>query len=192
MLLKSIRNHFSEDEVCIISQDNYYKPEHFQARDENGVINFDLPEGIDEARFLEDIARLTTGKSIEMEEYMFNQPGVKGDIITLKPAPVVVVEGIFIFHFPEISKIIDLKIYLDSPEELKLARRLARDKKERGLEDDIIHYQWHNHAVPSFNTYLLPHKEGADLVINNLESFEEGLDVLRIRIMEILNISSLD
>ena len=138
--LKSLRQHFDEKALCIISQDNYYRQATEQILDENGQINFDRPEGIDDAAFLEDVALLSENQTVTRQEYMFNQPGVAGQIMELKPAPVVIVEGLFIFHFPKIKEIFDLKIFINSEHQIRLERRLIRDNKERGLSEEIIRY----------------------------------------------------
>ena len=109
--LKALRKHFDEDALCIISQDNYYRPVEEQLADENGYINFDRPEGVDHEGFLRDIDLLSKGQTVIMQEYMFNQPGVIGGKIELKPAPVIIVEGLFIFHFEDIRRLLDLKIF---------------------------------------------------------------------------------
>jgi len=177
--LKLLRAFFTDDEVCIISQDNYYKPANQQLTDNQGMINFDLPEGVDDQQFLKDIENLSRNESFEMQEYMFNQPGVIGGMITIKPAPVIIVEGLFIFHFRAINKILDLKVFMDSKEDIKLARRLERDAKERGLTEEIILYQWHNHVIPAYNSYLLPYRDDADIIITNNATFDKGFEIMR-------------
>lgn len=176
--LRSIRNHFKEEEVCIVSQDNYYKPVHEQAKDLRGMINFDLPEGIDDRRFLDDIVRLSLGQTVEMEEYTFNQAGVRGRQLRLIPAPVILVEGLFIFYFERISKLLNLKIYMDSRDDIKLSRRLDRDEAERGLDRETILYQWHHHVFPTYKRYLLPYRDEADIIVTNNYAFEKGLEVI--------------
>lgn len=176
--LRNIRKHFREDEVCIISQDNYYRPADEQAKDHRGMINFDLPEGIDDRRFLDDIVRLSLGQTVETEEYTFNQPDIKGTRLKLLPAPIIVVEGIFIFYFERINKLLNLKVFMDSRDDIKLSRRLDRDETERGLDRDTILYQWHNHVFPTYKRYLLPYRDEADIIITNNYAFEKGLEVI--------------
>jgi uridine kinase len=177
--LREIRNCFSENEVCIISQDNYYRPVNEQQKDEQGEINFDLPEGIDDVQFLKDITNLGTGKLVHREEYMFNQEGVKSKIITMQPAPVIITEGIFLFHFHSIKKMLDLKIFLDSRDDIKLKRRLQRDFTERGIAEEVILYQWHHHVIPAYNRFLLPYRDEADVILTNNESFKKGFELIR-------------
>ena len=182
--LKSLRQHFDENTLCIISQDNYYRPANEQILDDNGQINFDRPEGIDDAAFLEDVALLSKNQTVSRQEYMFNQPGVVGQIIELKPAPVVIVEGLFIFHFTKIRKIFDLKIFINSEHQIRLERRLIRDNKERGLTEEVIRYQWENHVIPAENEFLLPYRGEVDMNIDNNGENGEEIDKLVMLIQE--------
>jgi uridine kinase len=185
-LLRSLRGIFGEEEVCIISQDNYYHAAEKQQLDERGCINFDLPDAIDANEFLEDIKKLQRGDVAERQEYMFNQPGMVGEILTLQPAPVIVAEGIFTFHFREIFNLLNLKIFLDCREDIKLRRRLERDTKERGVPQEITLYQWHNHVCPGYDRYLLPYRDEADIILNNNEGFGKGLELLADHVKAVL------
>jgi uridine kinase len=185
--LRSVRQHFNEGEVCIISQDNYYRPVRYQVKDDKGVINFDLPEGVDDTMFLNDIEALSQNETVERQEYMFNRPGVTGKMMTLVPAPVIIVEGLFIFHFPGIRNILDLKVFMDSRDDIKLTRRLERDSVERGISHEMILYQWHNHVIPTYNRYLLPYRDEADVILTNNYSFEKGFTLLRDHIRAVVN-----
>lgn len=174
-LLKKLREHLDENSLCIISQDNYYRPAYEQLLDENGQINFDRPEGIDDEAFLKDIDALSNNQPVTRQEYMFNKPGVTGQLIELKPAPVMVIEGLFIFHFPEIKKRTGLKIFMDSGHQTRLERRLKRDNKERGVSGETIRYQWENHVIPAEKEFLLPYREGVDMIIDNEGQIDEAV-----------------
>lgn len=176
--LNSIRKVFGEDQVCIISQDNYYKPADQQLRDQNGELNFDLPDAINSEEFIRDVERLAAGEIVSRREYTFNQEGVEGELITLKPAPVVVVEGLFILYVNAIKKLLDLKIFMDSRDDIKLYRRLERDARERGISMETILYQWHQHVYPAYKQYLLPYRDEADIIITNNYAFDKGLELI--------------
>ncbi len=185
--LQSIRKVFQHNEVCIISQDDYYRPVEEQTRDENGEINFDLPESINTEAFIQDVTKLAGGNTISKTEYTFNQPGIEGKNIEFYPAPVIVVEGLFIFHIASIKKMLDLKIFMDSRDDIKLNRRLDRDVRERGISRETILYQWHNHVYPSYKQYLLPYKDEADIIVTNNYAFDKGLELIIDHIHSILN-----
>lgn len=165
--LKCFLHHFSADEVCLISQDDYYRPINTQKLDENGWINFDLPEGIEDEKLLEDLKLLMAGQSIEKKEYTFNTNEENAKLMNKKSAPIIIVEGLFVFHYPEIAKLFDLKIFMDADEEITLNRRISRDELERGYTRDMVMYQWVNHVMPAYRNYLLPYKESCHKVIMN-------------------------
>ncbi len=167
-LLHSLLKHFTEDEVCLLSQDHYYKPKSEQFIDENGEVNFDLPEGIDDEKLLADLKELLSGKEIQKVEYVFNNPSAQQSLLTFCPKPIIVVEGLFIYHYKKIAENFDYRIYIEADNEIKLARRLHRDQVERGYSKETIMYQWENHVLPSYENYLKPYKANAHkLILNN-------------------------
>ncbi|WP_234735116.1 uridine kinase [Tellurirhabdus bombi] len=176
--LKGLLDAFSEDEVCLISQDNYYRPLSEIPLDPNGIENFDLPETIDHHRYAQHIEQLRAGHFVEQLEYTFNNPAATPQIITLKPAPIIVVEGIFVFHFKEIADQLDLKVFVAAKNKIKLDRRIRRDTEERGYDLELIKYQWENHVRPSYQKYIKPYKAEADVVIPNNQHYQKGLDVV--------------
>src|ERR1700759_2733771 len=95
--LKCFLNHFSPDEVCLVSQDDYYIPmPPDMTAEENKMYNFDLPDTIDHFQFESDIAKLVNGEPVYKKEYLFNKPGVIPKTLEIKPAPIIIVEGLFI------------------------------------------------------------------------------------------------
>lgn len=183
--LHSLLEHFSIDEVCLISQDNYYKDRSRIPVDLNGFFNFDLPESIDFKQFEEHITLLKQGKEVVMKEYTF-ECDFEPATITLKPAPIIVVEGIFAFYDREISKMLDLKVYIDAVEHVKIKRRIIRDINERQYDLDSILYRWENHVAPTYERFIKPTKQDADIVINNNSHFEKGLKILLVYLKSVL------
>lgn len=178
LFLKKLLDRFINDEVCLISQDNYYKPREEQPIDDKGVKNFDLPISIDFESYKNDILDLKAGKSVFQQEYTFNNPLVNPKLIELKPAPVIVVEGIFVFHYQEIADLLDLKVFIDAKDYLKLKRRIIRDDIERGYDLDDVLYRYEHHVMPTYEKYIKPYKLDADLIIPNHDNFNEALEVL--------------
>ncbi|MFM9944834.1 MAG: uridine kinase [Bacteroidia bacterium] len=175
--IEKLKEYFESDELTVLSQDHYYKPLHFQVKDEKGEINFDEPESIDLTKFLKDIDSLEAGDELKIEEYIFNHPNKNPEVITVKPAKIIVIEGLFIFGNNLINDKLNFKIFIDADENLKYNRRLLRDIEVRGMNETEIENQWNNHVLPSYQKHLLPHKEKADLVINNNLNFDEGFEL---------------
>ncbi len=176
--LNSLTNAFSADELCLVSQDNYYRTLREVPVDENGVHNFDLPQAINHKLYAEHILELREGRAIQQPEYLFNNPLATPNVITFKPAPIIVVEGIFVFYFKEIANLLDLKIFIDAKEHIKLKRRIIRDQMERGYDLTDVLYRWENHVFPTFEQFIKPTKVEADLVIPNNKNFKLGLEVV--------------
>ncbi|MDQ6478905.1 uridine kinase [Dyadobacter sp. LHD-138] len=176
--MKCLIDSFRPEDVCRISQDNYYRPIHEIPRDENGVENFDLPETIDHHLFAEHIAVLRAGREVQQKEYTFNNPLIKPEILVFEPRPIIIVEGIFVLYFPEIARLIDLKIFVDAKEHVKIKRRIIRDNNERGYDLDDVLYRWEHHVAPTYDKYILPLRSEADMIINNNTRFDTGLSVL--------------
>lgn len=176
--LNGLLSKFSEREVCLISQDNYYKPRDMQPVDIKGVKNFDLPESIDFEAYKEDILSLKNGDTVTRKEYTFNNPSADPKIITLEPAPVIVVEGIFVLYYRPIAEILDMKLYIDAKDYIKLIRRIVRDDKERGYDLDDVLYRYEHHVMPTYERHIKPFKKEADVIIPNHKSFDSALDMV--------------
>ncbi len=180
--IKSLASRFTENELCLISQDHYYHPRETQQVDDQGVKNFDLPESIDNKQFHHDIQLLKRGEVLRKKEYTFNNPSVTPKTLEFKPAPVIIIEGLFVQYFPEIEKELDLKIFIEAKDYLKLSRRIMRDNEERGYDLDDVLYRYQNHVMPIYESLIGPLKYRADIVIPNNSHFDKALDLLTLAI----------
>jgi len=166
--LNRFLDHFTADEVCLVSQDDYYIPvAHNMTAEENKLYNFDLPATVDHQHFEDDINSLLKNQVIYKKEYTFNNPTAVPKTLEIKPAPILIVEGLFILHFRGIAELMDMKIFVEADEDIALQRRLKRDLLERGYCNDDVLYKWVNHVVPAYNEFLLPYKSECDKVITN-------------------------
>ncbi|TDQ10973.1 uridine kinase family protein [Pedobacter metabolipauper] len=176
--LNSFLHHFKNDEVTLVSQDDYYIHAGEMSQEENKLYNFDLPSTIDDQQFLHDIKKLIKGEVVYKKEYNFNNPLAIVKILEINPAPIIIVEGLFILHFKEIAALLDLRIFVEAEESVALQRRIKRDGMERGYPEEDVLYKWHNHVVPAYKEFLLPYKGDCDkIVINNMDIPD---DIIRI------------
>jgi len=178
LFLKNLMEQFEPEHLCLISQDNYYRALHEQPKDHNGVENFDTPDSLDRQRFHRDLVALINGESISKLEYTFNNPDAKPKEIILKPAPIIIVEGIFVFYYPEIAELIDLKLFIDAKEAIKLKRRIIRDQVERGYDIEDVLYRYEHHVSPTYERYIEPLRHEADLVVPNNNGFDRAMNVI--------------
>jgi uridine kinase len=176
--IKALSQHFKPEEICLISQDHYYKPRDTQQTDDRGVKNFDLPESIERVQLYEDILKLKKGEPLFKKEYAFNAPNVTLSTLEFRPAPILIVEGLFVQYFQEIAQELDLKIFIEAKDYLKLSRRIRRDNEERGYDLDDVLYRYHHHVMPIYESLIEPLKHKADFLIPNNQQFERALDVL--------------
>lgn len=165
--LNCFLNHFTEDEVCLLSQDDYYIKVGELTAEENRHHNFDLPSCIAIEDFHEDVSNLLASKTVFKQEYTFNNPNVIPKTLEIKPAPIIIIEGLFIYHYKNIDPLFDYRIFIDADTEIALERRLNRDLLERGYSEEDVLFKWHNHVMPSYNEYLLPHRLRCDKIIDN-------------------------
>ena len=174
--LKCFLKHFSDSEVSLVSQDDYYFPvPPDMTAEENKHFNFDLPDTIDHQHFEDDIQSLLAGRSIIKKEYTFNNPSAIPKMLEIKSAPIIIVEGLFILHFKKIAEQLDLKIFIDADDDVALQRRIKRDLVERGYSHDDVMYKWINHVVPAYKEFLLPYKNECDQVIVNNSHVAEDI-----------------
>jgi uridine kinase len=184
--IKALKHAFPSDQLCVVSQDDYYRPRQEQLVDENGVINFDLPSSIDLDQFVLDIDKLLMGEQIIRKEYTFNNDLAVPKEILIQPAKVIIVEGLFIFHHEPIKELLDYSIIVNAKDSDKIIRRILRDKTERNYPLEDVLYRYKHHVIPSYEKYIEPHIDEVDVVINNNESFEKGVNVLKCFIQSLL------
>jgi len=176
--IQLLKERFEVGELCVISQDNYYKPRTEQSWDQNKIQNFDLPDSFRRKEFSSDVKQLIQGKPIEVSEYTFNNPNAAARMLSFEPAPIIILEGIFVFYYEEIFELMDLRLFIEVEEHLKIIRRIKRDAEERNYPLEDVLYRYQNHVYPTFERYILPYREKADMVINNNQHFNPSLEVI--------------
>jgi len=147
--------------------DNYYNPIDQQHIDANGEYNFDLPTALNEQQLTNDLASLKKGEEILVKEYHFNSPPEKHVLLTIAPSKLIIIEGLFLFHYKGVKKELDYSIFVDVEPKTQLDRRLYRDQETRGYSRESILYQWENHVSPCYENYLLPYQKEANFVFRN-------------------------
>ena len=176
--LQRLSEGFTPGQLCVISQDHYYRARDLQPVDENGVKNFDLPVSIDHEALEKDLHQLIAGAAVRKPSYTFNNPAAQSVEITLLPAPVIVVEGLFVQYFPEIRSLLDLRVFIEAKDHLKLGRRIRRDQTERGYDLDDVLYRFQHHVMPVYETLIEPLKHQSDFVVPNNHSIDAAALVL--------------
>lgn len=177
-LVERISESFDEADISVLSMDDYYKEISEQKVDENGIVNFDLPDAIEIHRILEDLKELKNGNEVNLKEYTFNNPSIIPKYKVLRPTKILIIEGIFLLYFEELLKELDFSVYIDVDPHIQLSRRMKRDLNNRGYSKDQIKYQWENHVIPCFEKYIEPFISKADIIIDNNEKDEFNVQLI--------------
>lgn len=185
--INQLKSSFDQNQLAVISQDNYYKKKEDQIIDPSGVVNFDLPTSLDLENYYKDILRLVNGEAINREEYTFNNVLKKPKEITIQPAPIIIAEGLFVFCEKRLQDLYDLKIMIDATDDKKIIRRIKRDRMERNYPLEDVLYRYEYHVVPSYKVHIEPYKSVVDIIINNNSNFQMGLEIIKGFIQSIIN-----
>lgn len=172
------------DEVCVISQDSYYKDTSDLSYQERVKINFDHPNSIDFDLLLQHLKALRDGASFEQPVYSFVEHNRTGETITTHPKKVVIVEGILILTQPEIRAMFDVNVYVHADSDERLIRRLKRDISERGRNIDEVLTRYQTTLKPMHQEFIEPTKEFADIIIPTNRYNTVAVDLIRTIISE--------
>ncbi|MBQ4441517.1 MAG: uridine kinase [Bacteroidales bacterium] len=187
-VVKKIIQCLPKERVSVLSQDAYYKDNGNLPQEEKEKINFDHPSAIEWSLLIDHIQQLHSGKSVDMPIYSYVTCGRSRETIPVKPCDVLLVEGILIFTDPELCRILDLKVFVDTDADERLIRIIQRDviERGRGLDKSIIHYQ--NFVKPMHELFIEPSKRLADIIIPVGGQNEKGIDILTSKIRQTLGI----
>ena len=165
-------------EFAIIPQDNYYKTaEHVSNVNITGF-NFDHPSAFDSDLLEEHLRELKAGRPVQMPEYDFVHHRRKESTITLNPGKLVLFEGIMIYFEKRLRDLLDLKLYVDTPDDIRLIRRLRRDVEERGRTVESVVTQYLEVVRPGHFQFVEPTKIYADLIVPEGGDNDKALQVL--------------
>lgn len=184
-LLKRLSETFEGINPSVFSMDNYYFPIEMQQKDQNGIVNFDLPTALDEQKLTNDLQQLLNWEPIEVKEYFFNAPPDKNVLITLQPSEIIIVEGLFLFYYKGVLEALDYSIFVDVDHKIQLDRRIYRDQETRGYKRSDILYQWDNHVLPCYENYIEPFKDNSDFIFRNDERSDADFENLSVELLEV-------
>ncbi len=183
-VVNQIVNELPPDEVCIISQDSYYKATDNLTYQERSKINFDHPRAIDFELLVEHLAELRENKVIEQPIYSFVTHNRTKDTVKTHPRKVIIVEGILIFNNKLLRDLCDIKIFVHADADERLIRRVKRDISERGRDINEVLTRYQNTLKPMHEEFIEPTKSYADIIIPNDRYNTVAIDIVRTVISE--------
>ena len=167
--LRKLYEHFGNDKSTIIWQDNYYIDQSSKFDKDGGAVNFDHPSAIDFEFLADQLAILKRGDSINCPTYDFATHKRTSETIPIEPRPIILVDGILIFHLERLRNLFDHRIYISAFEDVRFKRRLKRDTTERGRTEQGVRDQFYKQVAPMHNEFVTPTKQFAHRVINQDE-----------------------
>jgi uridine kinase len=178
-VVNQIMNQLPKGEVCVISQDSYYKETDKLSYEERVKINFDHPRAIDFDLLVAHLIALKKGDIIEQPVYSFASHNRTKDSVKTHPRKVIIVEGILIFNSEELRKLFDIKIFVHADTDERLIRRVRRDISERGRDIDEVLNRYQDTLKPMHQQFIEPTKNFADIIIPNDRYNTVAVDIVR-------------
>ena len=170
------------DAVTVIQQDAYYRDLAALAPPQRDLLNFDHPDSIENELFTAHLKALKAGEEIEQPVYDFTRHLRTSETNRVTPRDVIIAEGILLFHFPDVRDALDIRIYVDTPPDIRLLRRIRRDIRDRGRTLDSVNEQYLRTVRPMHEEFVEPSKRFADVIIPEGGENEIAIDMVTARI----------
>ena len=178
-VVNQILHELPPDEVCVISQDSYYKETENLSYEDRTKINFDHPNAIDFDLLVEHVAELKKGNVIDQPVYSFITHNRTKDIHKTHPKNVIIVEGILIFNSKALRDLFDIKVFVHADADERLIRRVRRDIEERGRDINEVLGRYQSTLKPMHQQFIEPSKTYADIIIPNDRYNTVAIDIVR-------------
>ncbi len=189
-ITKKLMNQFGDD-VSVIYHDNFYKAHHDMPYEERCRLNYDHPSAFDTDLLIEALKELRRGNSVTCPVYDYSIHDRTDKIITVHPAPVVVVEGILIFENPQLCEQMDVKIFVDTDADVRILRRIVRDVRDRGRSLESVINQYLTTVKPMHEEFVEPSKRRADIIVPEGGHNRVAMDMLMHRVRSHLENSAM-
>ncbi len=163
-LTQRLKERFGED-VGVLNHDNYYKAHDDMPFEERCKLNYDHPDSFDTGLLVRDLKLLRAGQAVQCPTYDYTVHNRAAATVEVRPAKVIIVEGILIFQSQALRDLMDIKIFVDTDADVRILRRLLRDVKERGRSLDSVVEQYLTTVKPMHEAFVEPSKKYADLIV---------------------------
>jgi uridine kinase len=168
--------------VSLLEHDWYYRDRSDLSRTERAAINYDEPAALDNALLVRHLHELRSGQAVDAPIYDFATHTRSAETRRVPSAPVVTVEGMLIFAVPELCGLFELRIFVDTDDDLRLLRRIRRDLTERGRDIESIAVQYESTVRPMHTVHVAPSRQKAHLIVPEGGENQEAIDVIAARL----------
>lgn len=164
-LVRQLQEAFVEEQVVTLCHDYYYKAHDELSLEERAQLNYDHPDAFDTEMMIEHIRQLKAGETIHRPVYSFSEHNRLAQTVAVAPAQVIIIDGILILDNRELRELMDMKVYVDTDDDVRLARRLVRDVQERGRDMNSVLRQYFSTVKPMHRDFVEPSKRYANIII---------------------------
>ncbi|RUO62094.1 uridine kinase [Pseudidiomarina insulisalsae] len=172
--------------IAILNEDAYYRDQSHLTFEQRQLTNYDHPSAFEHELLVEHLQQLSAGQAIAMPQYSYKNHTRTEDTIKVQPGKVIMVEGILLLHDPNLRKLFDISVFMDTPLDVCLLRRMIRDVEERGRTIQSVAEQYEETVRPAFFEFILPSKQFADLVVTRGGQNEIAIDLIKSKIRQLL------
>ena len=176
-ITRRLMQRFGAD-VSVIYHDNYYKAHHDMPYEERAKLNYDHPDAFDTDLLIAAVRDLKAGKAVTCPVYDYTVHDRSKETVTVRPARVVIVEGILIYASPELRELMDIKLFVDTDADVRILRRIRRDVRDRGRSLESVIDQYLNTVKPMHEQFVEPSKRYADVIIPQGGHNQVALDMV--------------
>ncbi|MGE7365898.1 uridine kinase [Desemzia incerta] len=185
---RAIFDHFSGHSILMLEQDFYYKDQSHLSFEERLKTNYDHPFAFDTNLLIKHVEDLIDFKAIDKPVYDYAKHTRSDQIIHQEPKEVIIIEGILILDDPRLRELMDIKVYVDTDDDIRIIRRIKRDIEERGRTLDSVIEQYLNVVKPMHNQFVEPTKRYADIIIPEGGRNQVAIDLMTTKIHSIIDV----
>ncbi|MHA7611442.1 uridine kinase [Weissella viridescens] len=184
---EEIFNRLAGESMVMLPQDAYYNDQSDMDMEARKAVNYDHPDAFDTALLIKQLKQLIGGETIERPTYNYAEYNRSPETITIAPADIIIVEGILLFNNPELRDLLDIKIYVDTDDDIRFIRRMQRDVNERGRTIESVVNQYLATAKPMYHQFIEPTKRYADIILPEGGANKVGINMIEAQLRVILN-----
>jgi len=185
---RRIMERFGPRRIALLDHDAYYRDLAHLAQDQRARFNFDHPDALETDLMVAHLDALLDGQAIEKPTYSFETHGRLDATEPIEPRPVILIDGILVLAEPALRDRMDVKLYVDAPDDVRLMRRIERDLHERGRSIDSVLEQYRRTVRPMHLEFVEPSKRHADVIIPRGGRNQVAIDMVLARVQSLLNV----
>lgn len=184
---RAILSNFPDENIAMIEHDSYYKDQSHLTFEERVKTNYDHPLAFDTDLMIEQLNELIEGRLVDIPVYDYTQHTRSDQTVRMEPQDVIIVEGILVLEDKRLRDLMDIKLFVDTDDDIRIIRRIKRDMEERGRSLDSIIEQYTEVVKPMYHQFIEPTKRYADIVIPEGVSNVVAIDLINTKVASILS-----